>query len=152
MRRPRPGQSPVTGTGMSHAVDPERDTLDKAARENFPVAPFFLPRAWRADLMAVYGYARFVDDIGDGDLPPGGADAAWLGVPADSAADRLAMLDAVEAGLRLVFDAAAGQQPPAAGLRGPGSRRGPLSHPILRMLEPTVRRCRLTPEPFLGLI
>src|SRR2546421_12398647 len=100
MCRPRPGQSPVTGTGMSHAVDPERDTLDKAARENFPVAPFFLPRAWRTDLMAVYGYARLVDDIGDGDLPPGGADAAWLGVPPDSADDRLALLDEFEADLR----------------------------------------------------
>lgn len=116
--------------------------LDKAARENFPVAPFFLPRAWRADLMAVYGYARLVDDIGDGDLQPGGQDAAWLGVPADSADDRLAMLDAFEADLRRVFDAASDQSTPATGP----------SHPILRMLQPTVRRCRLTPEPFLGLI
>jgi len=96
--------------------------------------------------MAVYGYARLVDDIGDGDLPPGGNDAAWLGVPPDSADDRLAMLDAFEADLRQVFGTASsdpcGQSPPAT---GPG-------HPILRMLRPTVRRCRLTPEPFLGLI
>jgi phytoene synthase len=52
----------VTGDHTSQAV------LDKAARENFPVAPVFLPRAWRQDLMAVYGFARLVDDIGDGDL------------------------------------------------------------------------------------
>src|SRR6476619_1021887 len=99
MCRPRPGQSPVTGTGMSHAVDPERDTLDKAADENFPVAPFFLPRAWRDDLMAVYGFARLVDDIGDGDLAPGGADARLLGVPAAAADDRLLLLFALEYGL-----------------------------------------------------
>ena len=61
-------------------ADPERTTLDKAAAENFPVAPFFLPKAWRTDLMAVYGFARLVDDIGDGDLAPGGADARLLGV------------------------------------------------------------------------
>jgi squalene synthase HpnC len=99
--------------------------------------------------MAVYGYARLVDDIGDGDLPPGGSDAAWLSVPLESAGDRLAMLDAFEADLRRVFDTASSgsssssdQSPPATGP----------SHPILRTLRPTVRRCRLTPEPFLGLI
>lgn len=55
-------------------------TLGKAADENFPVAPFFLPRAWRDDLMAVYGFARLVDDIGDGDLAPAAptpATSAW---------------------------------------------------------------------------
>ncbi|MFI9051432.1 squalene synthase HpnC [Streptomyces sp. NPDC053427] len=110
--------------------------LDKAAHENFPVAPFFLPRAWRADLMAVYGFARLVDDIGDGDLAPGGGDAVLLGLDAAATDDRTAMLDALEADLRRVFRDAA-----------PGPR-----HPLLRRLGPTVRRCALTPEPFLGLI
>ncbi|MFV2177867.1 squalene synthase HpnC [Actinomadura sp. LOL_016] len=36
-----------------------------AARENFPVAARLLPRRYRADLMAVYGFARLADDIGD---------------------------------------------------------------------------------------
>lgn len=112
---------------------PERDTLDKAAAENFPVAPFFLPRAWRTDLMAVYGFARLVDDIGDGDLAPGGADARLLGVSPEEAEDRLALLDAFETDLRRVFDGTPG-------------------HPLLRRLQYTVRRCSLTPEPFLGLI
>ncbi len=70
MRRPRPWQRAVTGSGIAATGDPERGTLDKAAGENFPVAPFFLPKAWRTDLMAVYGFARLVDDIGDGDLAP----------------------------------------------------------------------------------
>ncbi|MGW7664778.1 squalene synthase HpnC [Streptomyces sp. NPDC054756] len=114
-------------------ADPERTTLDKAAAENFPVAPFFLPRAWRADLMAVYGFARLVDDIGDGDLAPGGADGRLLGVSGPDADDRLVLLDAFEADLRRVFD-------------------GTPRHPLLRRLQPTVRRRSLTPEPFLGLI
>ncbi|MFF7104357.1 squalene synthase HpnC [Streptomyces nigra] len=114
-------------------ADPERTTLDKAAAENFPVAPFFLPRAWRTDLMAVYGFARLVDDIGDGDLAPGGADARLLGVTGADAEDRLVLLDAFEADLRRVFD-------------------GTPRHPLLRRLQPTVRRHALTPGPFLGLI
>ncbi|MFF8731337.1 squalene synthase HpnC [Streptomyces sp. NPDC015171] len=121
----------MTGTGT--VPDLERATLDKAAHENFPVAPFFLPGAWRDDLMAVYGFARLVDDIGDGDLAPGGADARALGVSPAEAADRLLLLDAFEADLRRVFDGTPG-------------------HPLLRRLQPTVRRRALTPEPFLGLI
>lgn len=111
-------------------------TLDKAADENFPVAPFFLPRAWRDDLMAVYGFARLVDDIGDGDLAPGGADARHLGLDPAEGEDRLGMLDALETDLRRIF-ADTGEMP---------------HHPLLRALRPTVRRRTLTPEPFLGLI
>ncbi|WP_433893665.1 squalene synthase HpnC [Streptomyces sp. CA-111067] len=118
----------MTGDDTSRAV------LDKAARENFPVAPVFLPRAWRRDLMAVYGFARLVDDIGDGDLAAGGRnDAVLLGLDADTADDRIAMLDGFEADLRRVFD-------------------GTPRHPLLTALQPTVRKHSLTPEPFLGLI
>ncbi|MDH6212925.1 squalene synthase HpnC [Streptomyces pseudovenezuelae] len=123
----------MTGTGTPASGDPERGTLDKAAGENFPVAPFFLPKAWRTDLMAVYGFARLVDDIGDGDLAPGGADARLLGVEPAVAEDRLLLLDAFEEDLHRVFDSTP-------------------RHPLLRRLQPTVRRCALTPEPFLGLI
>lgn len=113
-----------------------RTVLDQAAHENFPVAPFFLPRAWRTDLMAVYGFARLVDDIGDGDLAPGGGDAVLLGLERAQADNRSALLDALEADLHRVFSD-----------RAPGPR-----HPLLRRLGPTVRRCALTPEPFLRLI
>ncbi|MCI3151055.1 squalene synthase HpnC [Streptomyces werraensis] len=126
----------MTAAGQARPADLERATLDKAAAENFPVAPFFLPRAWRDDLMAVYGFARLVDDIGDGDLAPGGADARALGVPDDEAEDRLTLLDALEADLHRVFAPT-----------GPAPR-----HPLLLRLEPTVRRRALSPEPFLGLI
>ncbi|MFE1382162.1 squalene synthase HpnC [Streptomyces sp. NPDC058740] len=126
----------MTGTRQVHPDTTSRSTLGKAADENFPVAPFFLPRAWRDDLMAVYGFARLVDDIGDGDLAPGGADARHLGVDPARADDRLAMLDAFETDLVRAFDPA----------------DGPPRHPLLRALVPTVRRCGLTPEPFLGLV
>ncbi|MEU6483750.1 squalene synthase HpnC [Streptomyces sp. NPDC046887] len=123
----------MTDRGRSTTGTTARATLDKAAHENFPVAPFFLPRAWREDLMAIYGYARLVDDIGDGDLAPGGADARLLGVAPEQTDDRLAVLDAFEADLRRVFD-------------------GVPAHPLLRALQPVVRRHRLAPEPFLALI
>ncbi|QFR01476.1 squalene synthase HpnC [Streptomyces phaeolivaceus] len=123
----------MTETGTARTGNPERDTLDKAGAENFPVAPFFLPRAWRDDLLAVYGFARLVDDIGDGDLAPGGADARLLGVSPQDADDRLLLLDAFEADLGRVFD-------------------GAPNHPLLRRLQHTVRRRSLTPEPFLALI
>ncbi|MFJ8107783.1 squalene synthase HpnC [Streptomyces sp. NPDC096132] len=123
----------MTAPTVSRTGDVERGTLDKAADENFPVAPFFLPRAWREDLTAVYGFARLVDDIGDGDLAPGGTDARLLGVSATDAEDRLLLLDAFEADLRRVFD-------------------GEPRHPLLRRLRSTVHRRALTPEPFLALI
>ncbi|MCX5135584.1 squalene synthase HpnC [Streptomyces sp. NPDC060011] len=123
----------MTEADTARTGDPGRGTLDKAADENFPVAPFFLPRAWRDDLMAVYGFARLVDDIGDGDLAPGGGDARLLGVSAAESEDTSVLLDALESDLHRVFDATP-------------------RHPLLQGLQPTVRRAGLTPEPFLGLI
>ncbi|MFE9632657.1 squalene synthase HpnC [Streptomyces sp. NPDC006463] len=127
---PGDGIRPLSDTVHAHA------TLGKAAAENFPVAPAFLPRAWRDGLMAVYGYARLVDDIGDGDLAPGGRDAVLLGLDPAAADDPLAMLDAAEADLRRVF----------------GGHDGPPRHPLMLALQPVVRAHGLTPEPFLGLI
>ncbi|MFJ3202185.1 squalene synthase HpnC [Streptomyces sp. NPDC086989] len=128
--RPRRDAAPTDPDAHAHA------TLGKARTENFPVAPSFLPRAWRDGLMAVYGYARLVDDIGDGDLAPGGHDAVLLGLDPAAADDPLTMLDALEADLHRVFG-------------GPG---GPPRHPLLQALRPVVRAHDLTPEPFLGLI
>ena len=64
--------------------------LHKARAENFPVALRLLPRSVRRDLMAVYGFARLVDDLGD--AAPG---------------DRLAALDAIEADLERALRGAA---------------------------------------------
>ncbi|MFJ7249301.1 squalene synthase HpnC [Kitasatospora sp. NPDC098652] len=131
-------------------------TLEKAGAENFPVAPFFLPAAWRADLMTVYGFARLVDDAGDGDLADPAATAALLGIeqrpPVTPSAQpgppspaevsfRLALLDGLERDLDRVFETAlrhAGAEPPR--------------HPLLGPLVPLVDRHGLTPEPFRRLI
>lgn len=143
-RSPSPGQ---TSTGQ---------TLAKAGAENFPVAPFFMPAAWRDDLMAVYGFARLVDDAGDGDLADPGATAALLGAgqeppatpsaqsgppgPAETAF-RLALLDALERDLDRVFESAL----------HPEDAERP-RHPLLAALVPLVDRHALTPEPFRRLI
>ncbi|MFF2542162.1 squalene synthase HpnC [Kitasatospora sp. NPDC058063] len=136
-------------------------TLDKAGAENFPVAPFFLPAAWRDDLMAVYGFARLVDDAGDGDLADPAATARLLGVeqppPATPSAQpgpptpqetafRLALLDGLEHDLDRVFETALR----TAGGSGTGTDQP--RHPLLDALVPLVDRHGLTPEPFRRLI
>jgi squalene synthase HpnC len=63
--------------------------LAQSGAENFPVALRFLRHDVRRQLFAAYSYARFVDDIGDGDS----------GAPR-STDDRLALLEAVEAEVR----------------------------------------------------
>jgi squalene synthase HpnC len=58
--------------------------LAQAGDENFPVASRVLPRSVRPHLLAVYGFARLADDLGD-----------------EADGDRLALLDWLEAELEL---------------------------------------------------
>jgi squalene synthase HpnC len=60
--------------------------LARASGENFPVASRVLPRATRGHLLAIYGFARLVDDIGD-----------------EAGGDRCALLDWVEGELDLAY-------------------------------------------------
>jgi len=46
-------------------LPPEHLVLGRVGSENFPVASRFLPAGVRADLMALYGWARLVDQLGD---------------------------------------------------------------------------------------
>jgi squalene synthase HpnC len=62
--------------------------MARAATENFPVASWVLPRRVRAHLLAVYGFARLVDELGDSD---------------DAPSQRLAALDWLQAELELAF-------------------------------------------------
>jgi phytoene/squalene synthetase len=58
--------------GPLDALPTEADVLAQAGSENFPVALWVLGPRLRADLMALYGFARLVDDTGDevnGDRP-----------------------------------------------------------------------------------
>ena len=93
----------------------------QAAAENFPVALRLLPARYRRHLMAVYRFARTVDDIGDAALPatagpvtaPAGPVTATVGPvtptagpvtapadgtqrPDDQAAERLRLLDELD--------------------------------------------------------
>jgi squalene synthase HpnC len=60
--------------------------MARAADENFPVASRALPRRVRSDLLAIYGFARLVDELGD-----------------SAEGDRLAALDWLEGDLDRAF-------------------------------------------------
>jgi squalene synthase HpnC len=68
----------------SHSWAPASSSLAQARAENFTVASLLLPRETRQHLMAVYGFARMTDDVGD-----------------EAIGDRLAMLDALQDELTL---------------------------------------------------
>jgi squalene synthase HpnC len=57
--RPSNGAAPPAFLPAPEAV------MARARRENFPVASRVLPRAQRSHLLAIYGFARLVDDVGD---------------------------------------------------------------------------------------
>jgi squalene synthase HpnC len=75
--------------------------LAQAGRENFPVASVALPRRQRRQLMAIYGVARLIDDVGD-----------------ESAGDRSGLLDWLDRELDLVY---AGGQPEHPAMRALGA-------------------------------
>jgi squalene synthase HpnC len=77
-----------------------RAILSRAGGENFPVASRLLPARTREHLLAVYGFARLVDDVGDeapADRPAlldwmeGEVDAVYAGTPAHPLMRRLAV-------------------------------------------------------------
>lgn len=94
----------------------------KRRAENFPVALRLLPRRLRADLIAVYGAVRVIDDLGDA-----------------AAGDRGALLRDFGRDLATVWDESVPDHPVP-------------DHPVLRQLVPTVRARALDREPFERLI
>jgi squalene synthase HpnC len=52
-------------TSLENSIGGRLAVLAQRRTENFPVAPRLLPRRLRAELNALYGFARLVDDIGD---------------------------------------------------------------------------------------
>ena len=146
-------EEPAAGVGAAiDAVDPG---AERAAGENFPVALRVLPTSRRRYLMAVYGFARTADDIGDRAPPE----------------QRLRLLDELEADLRRLYarDGARG----AGGTGDPGGISGPVgdgesgragadagpggddTQPrsrVVRALGPAVTDCGIPVQPFLDLI
>jgi len=96
----------------------------RATGENFPVALRLLPARYRDHLMAVYGFARTVDDIGD-EAP---------------VAERARLLDELEADLGTLYAGIAGAASAAPGLG------------VIRALRPAASQCAIPQQPFLDLI
>lgn len=94
------GTEPVPGSLASLAGT----ARGQAGAENFPVALKVLPRVPRGRLLALYDFARFVDDVGDAEYEVDGHPA--------TTADRLRLLDLVAADL----DAEHPRLAPVAGL------------------------------------
>lgn len=90
----------------------------KARGENFPVAAIALPRAYRGDLMAVYTFARRVDDIGD--AAPG---------------DRMRLLDEVAGDLDRLFAGRQPADPAVSALAGTVRTRGFDRAPFDKLIE-----------------
>ena len=62
----------------------ERVMAARSTGENFPVAVRLLPARQRRQLMAVYGFARVTDDIGDQAPPAERLRLAWTAVSRSS--------------------------------------------------------------------
>jgi squalene synthase HpnC len=95
----------------------------RASGENFPVALRLLPTRRRTYLMAVYGFARTTDDIGDR-------------APREQ---RSGLLDELEGDLRRLYASQGGD--------GEQARTR-----VVRALAPTVTDCGVPMQPFLDLI
>jgi len=122
-------EEPAAASGAAvDAVDPG---AGRAAGENFPVALRVLPTSRRRYLMAVYGFARTADDIGD-QAPPD---------------QRLGLLDELEADLRRLYAGRDGTHDPGQG----GDGAEPRSR-VVGALGPAVTDCGIPMQPFLDLI
>jgi squalene synthase HpnC len=130
---------PTGSAGASTVVAPDSAMLElrriadagaaKISAENFPVALRALPRHVRDDLRRAYGFARFVDDVGD-----------------EAAGDRLALLDEIERDVR----ALEGGTPTLAPVRDllPLLRQHGLAlQPLLDLIEANRRDQRVTRYP-----
>jgi squalene synthase HpnC len=111
------------GASVAAAIDAMDPGAGRASGENFPVALRLLPTHRRTYLMAVYGFARTTDDIGDR-------------APREQ---RSGLLDELEADLRRLYASQGGD--------GAGARTR-----VVQTLAPAVTDCGIPIQPFLDLI
>jgi squalene synthase HpnC len=129
----------ATGGASASATAITAQAGAKASAENFPVALRFLPRRYQGHLAAVYGFARSADDMGD--------EAA--------AAERLGLLDELEADLGRLYRMLSRGGPGGEGTSGAGPVDADGSPPrldVVRALAPAVVACAIPAQPFLDLI
>lgn len=110
----------IVTTEAGRAFDDVVDSaavMARARAENFPVAMRVLPAGTREDLLAIYGYARLVDDLGD-----------------EVRGDRLAALDWAEQNLDAAF-AGRADHPVFAALTPTIARHGLEREPFVRLIE-----------------
>lgn len=119
------GADAAARSGLGVPKGPDAALADVAARstaqmaaENFPVALRLLPRGPRDGLRRAYGFARFVDDVGD-----------------EAPGDRLALLDAVEGELRAEWEGAGSSLAPVRDLRPLISAHAMPITPFLDLVE-----------------
>jgi squalene synthase HpnC len=94
--------------------------MARAQTENFPVASRLLARTEREDLLAIYGFARLVDELGDSEqIAP---------------ADRMAALDWLEGELDRAFEGAA-EHPLLVRLQPTLRERSLTRGPFVRLIE-----------------
>ncbi|HET7327751.1 MAG TPA: squalene synthase HpnC [Nocardioidaceae bacterium] len=97
-----------------------------AATENFPVALRILPRRTRHHLLAVYNYARYVDDLGD-----------------EFRGDRVQALDQVAAEVRRLYRGRAPDDPVVAALGDTVRATHLPAQPLLRLIEANLQDQRV---------
>jgi squalene synthase HpnC len=115
--RTEPAQQESASRSATHTAPTHEAVMAQAPAENFPVASLVLPSRQRRQLMAIYGVARLIDDVGD-----------------ESAGDRGANLDWLDAELDRVFSGSAAQ------------------HPTMRALAAAMRPSPLPEAPFRALV
>ncbi len=113
-------QAPSGAGGAPEDLPPEHLVLGRASSENFPVASRLLPGPYRSDLMALYGWARLVDQLGD-----------------DYPGDRLAALDQVESQLHAALDGhpSPATHPLVASMAQAVHRRGLPTDPLFDLVQ-----------------
>jgi squalene synthase HpnC len=103
---------------LPKGIPSQASVTPQAAGENFPVASRVLPRRERQHLLAIYGFARLVDDAGD-----------------ESPGDRLALLDWLDAEVDRLFADEPPQHPIVRALRPAVRDCGLEPGPFRRLIE-----------------
>jgi squalene synthase HpnC len=116
-RRPLPAAGEAM-TGATVRAPGEAEVLDRAASENFSVASLALGRVSRGHLMAIYGFARLVDELGD-----------------EAAGDRRAHLDRLAEDLDRVYAGTTPQHPLIVRLAATVHALGLPYEPFARLVE-----------------